>query len=185
MSQNYFSKINTALRKVPGPFYASFTNLPLKIAVITGRRTFLVHQLHQKYGPVVRVAPGEVSIVDAEACRIIHRAGSGFPKSPYYARFIDKPVPTLFAMIGSREHGERRKVFARAFSKTEIRSIWEPMVKETIQLALDKIDSDLKSGKADLLKWLLFMATDISAHLMFGDSFRTLENGEVSFSRYS
>ena len=164
---------------MPGPFYARFTNLPLKVAVITGRRTFLVHELHQKYGPVVRVSPSEVSIVDAEACRTIHKAGSGFPKSPYYARFIDKPVPTLFAMMSSKEHSERRRIFARAFSKTEIRSTWETMVKETIELALDRIAGDLESGKADIMKWLLFMATDVSGQLMFGESFRTLENGEV------
>jgi cytochrome P450 len=177
---NYFSNTSVTLRKVPGPFYARLTNLPLKMAVITGRRTFLVHELHQKYGPVVRVSPSEVSIVDAEACRTIHKAGSGFPKSPYYARFIDKPVPTLFAMMGSKEHSERRRVFARAFSKTEIRSTWETMVKETIELALDKIAGDLKNGKADIMKWLLFMATDVSGQLMFGESFHTLENGEVN-----
>ncbi|RGP71225.1 cytochrome p450 [Fusarium longipes] len=177
---NYFSKPNVALLKVPGPLYARFTNLPLKIAVITGRRTFFVHQLHQKYGPVVRVSPSEVSVVDAEACKMIHKAGSGFPKSPYYARFIDKPVPTLFAMMSSKDHSERRRVFARAFSKTEIRSTWDPMVRETVQLALDKIAGDLVSGKADIMKWLLFMATDISGHLMFGESFRTLENGEMA-----
>ncbi|KAF4986348.1 hypothetical protein FGRMN_10875 [Fusarium graminum] len=150
------------------------------MAVITGRRTFFVHGLHQKYGPVVRVSPSEVSIIDAEACRTIHKAGSGFPKSPYYARFIDKPVPTLFAMMTSEEHAERRRVFARAFSKTEVRLTWEPMVKQTIQLALDKIATDLQTGKADILKWLLLMAIDVSGHLMFGESFHTIENGEIN-----
>ena len=47
-------KIKTALlsdlRKVPGPWYAPWTNLILKLQVIKGRRVHYIHALHLKYG---------------------------------------------------------------------------------------------------------------------------------------
>lgn len=40
-------------------------------------------------------------------------------------------------------------------------------------------------GSADILKWFTLMASDVSSHLMFGESFHTLEQGEMNeFMRY-
>ena len=111
---------------------------------------------------------------------MIHKPGSGYLKSDWYRRFIDKPVPTLFSMADAKQHAIRRKLFSRAFSKSEIRTRWEPMVKQTAELALDNICRELASGEVNILKWWLSMAADVSVHLMFGESFRILENGEVS-----
>ena len=49
-----------------------------------------------------------------------------------------------------------------------------------VQMVAAKIKSDAMSGTADILKWWTFMATDVSAHLMFGESFNMIERGEVS-----
>src|SRR5262245_20377429 len=70
----YFSP----LRNIPGPWHAHLTNLRLKIAVITGKRLHYVHDLHARYGPLVRISPKEIAVNDAEAFRQIHRIGSGF-----------------------------------------------------------------------------------------------------------
>jgi len=40
-------------------------------------------------------------------------------------------------------------------------------------------------GAADVLKWWLFMASDIIGELSFGESFHGLEHGEVSGSTHS
>jgi hypothetical protein len=37
-------------------------------------------------GPVIRVGPNEVSILDAGACKAIYAAGSGFRKTEFYVR---------------------------------------------------------------------------------------------------
>ncbi|KFA50662.1 hypothetical protein S40293_04868 [Stachybotrys chartarum IBT 40293] len=177
---DYRSETRKALRRIPGPLYTSFTNLPLKSAVLTGRRTGFIHSLHQKYGAVVRISPKEISIVDPEASKVIHRAGSGFWKSDWYARFTNQPVPTLFTMADPKQHAERRRLLARGFSKSEVRARWEPVVRQTAERALDKMNQDLIRGKADILKWWLHMATDVSSHFMFGESFGTLETGKAN-----
>ena len=54
-------------------------------------------------------------------------------------------------------------------------------MKARVELAIQKMTAEVKSrGCMDVLKWWLFMATDIIGELSFGDSFRMLEIGKVS-----
>ena len=171
----------TPLRKVPGPWFAPFTNLRLKVANITGRRVYYVDDLHHKYGPVVRIAPTEVVVNDISAFREIHRIGGGFNKSVWYQQLNRTTRPGVFAMTDPKQHASRRKLFARAFSKTFLRQHWEPLVFEKAQLAVSRMKEELTTQNiSDVMKWWMFLATDVSTHLMFGESFRCLETGEVS-----
>lgn len=45
---------------------------------------------------------------------------------------------------------------------------------------LDERSEKSNKGKVDVLKRWTFMSSDIAAHLMFGESFQTMENGKVS-----
>lgn len=94
---------------MPGPLYARFTNLPLKLAVLSGRRIYHVHELHQRYGPVVRIAPNELAIADAQAHKKIHSASSGFVKSQWYHDMVNGDRDGIFAMNG-REHAARKQL---------------------------------------------------------------------------
>jgi len=168
----------TPLRKVPGPWFAAFSHLRLKAANITGNRVYYVDDLHRKYGPVVRIAPTEVVVNDVSAFREIHRIGGGFNKSTWYQQLNRTDRPGVFAMADPKQHAVRRKLFARAFSKTFLRQHWEPLVHEKAQLAVSRMKEELATQKtADVMKWWMFLATDVSTHLMFGESFRCLENG--------
>lgn len=82
-------------------------------------------------------------------------------------------------MRNLKEHGQRRRLFARGFSKTYLREHWEPTVREKAVLAVEKIKADAISGTSDLMKWWTFMATDIVGVLGFGESFGMLELGQV------
>ncbi|RHZ67969.1 cytochrome P450 [Aspergillus thermomutatus] len=172
-------KFRSPLRRVPGPFYTNVTRLPLKLSIITGQRIYFVHRLHQKYGLIVRIAPDEVSIASLEDFKEIHRVGSSFLKSEWYEKFTGPGEPGVFNMRDPRQHGQRRKLFARPFSKSELRRTWEPVVKEKVQLAVSRIRGELAAeGRADILKWWTFLATDVSGHLMFGESFDMLTLGK-------
>ncbi|KAF5865449.1 hypothetical protein ETB97_003707 [Aspergillus alliaceus] len=55
----------------------------------------------------------------------------------------------------------RTQFFARPFLKSELRRVWELVIREKVQLAVSQILQDLKvDGKPDLLKWWMFLATD-------------------------
>ena len=71
-------------RHVPGPFIAKLTPKWLSYRDIAGTRTASLHELHQVYGPVVRVAPGELSFADPLAIKEIYGQGTPYMKSPFY-----------------------------------------------------------------------------------------------------
>jgi cytochrome P450 len=166
---------------VPGPWYARYTNLPLKLAVISGRRIHFVHALHQKYGPYVRISPNEIAVNDLAGCKQLHGIGSGFVKNQWYMDVTLDRKPGLFTLRDVRAHAAQRRLFARPFSKTFLREHWEEAVREKISYAVTRMEDELeRKGKVDVMKWWILMASDVSSHLMFGDSFHTLERGEVN-----
>jgi cytochrome P450 len=168
------------LNAVPGPAVAKWVNWGLKLQVISGRRMYYVHQLHQKYGPFVRIAPDEVSVADPATFARIHKIGSGYEKSAWYGEFTSFPRPTLFVMRDPKVHGARRRLLARGFSKTYLRQNWEEVVREKIRLVVSKLkEESVENGSANILKWWTLMATDVAVHLMFGESFRMIEQGKV------
>lgn len=55
------------LRAVPGPWANKVSELPAALALVTGNQHVYYRSLHDKYGPVVRVSPNELSFVRPEA----------------------------------------------------------------------------------------------------------------------
>ena len=70
-----------AIRKIPAPFPAAFSNLWLMWQCRNGRRYLAVDAAHKKYGKVVRIQPNHVSIADLDAINVIYGHGNGFLKA--------------------------------------------------------------------------------------------------------
>ncbi|KAJ6120464.1 hypothetical protein N7523_004744 [Penicillium sp. IBT 18751x] len=173
-----YKVFKSPLRHIPGPITTRFTRLPLKLATISGQQIYYIHDLHQRYGQIVRISPTEVSVSSLPDFKEIHRVGSGFVKSDWYSSFTPGREG-VFAMQDVKKHAQRRKLFARPFSKSAIRSSWEHVVKEKVQLMVSQIWNELETtGICDILKWSTFLATDVSGHLMFGESFNMLGTGQ-------
>ena len=62
----------TPLRSIPGPFLASISKLWIFNQQRGYQRQKVDINLHKKYGPIVRVAPNEVSVSSPEALRKIY-----------------------------------------------------------------------------------------------------------------
>ena len=76
------------LAHLPGPWICAITRLPLMYHEFSGKRRSFIHDLHLKYGPVVRVAPDEVSFATREALKEIYTSGgSGYDKTSFYSLF--------------------------------------------------------------------------------------------------
>jgi hypothetical protein len=68
------------LRDIPGPFLARFTRLWYFNEIYKGSFEQTNIELHKRYGPIVRIAPGEYSVDDVEAARTIYGHGTAFIK---------------------------------------------------------------------------------------------------------
>lgn len=84
----------SSLARLPGPKICAVTRLPLMYNEFKGNRRRFIHGLHLKYGPVVRIAPDEVSFATWEAAKEIYSSGgSGYDKTTFYHLFsnFDRP----------------------------------------------------------------------------------------------
>ncbi|KAL4939190.1 hypothetical protein BDV06DRAFT_225271 [Aspergillus oleicola] len=173
--------LTSPLSRIPGPLYTKFTRLPLKLSILAGQRIYFIDTLHKAYGHIVRISPTEISISSLPEFKEIHRVGSPFLKSKWYEEFVMGETPGVFNMRDSKQHAARRRLFARAFSKTVLRREWEGVVRLKVQKAVERMKGDMTrpdgDGKCDILKWWTFLATDVAGHLMFGDDFGMLELG--------
>lgn len=178
-----YKALRNPLRSLPGPWHSRFTRLPLKIAIMSGRRAFYVHALQQTYGSIVRIAPNEVAISDPEGLAVIHRIGSGFRKTEWYHEFVAQPGRyNVFTMTDPKDHAARRRLLARPFSRSFLLQHWHDTVRELTRFAVSRMREAAtgNDGKLDVLQWWTFMTMDVAGRLMYGHDFNTMARGTVS-----
>ncbi|KAF3064495.1 hypothetical protein GL218_01155 [Daldinia childiae] len=109
--------IASPLRTIPGPRISLFSSWILKYHELHAHRTRYVHSLHQKYGPVVRIAPNEVSFASLEGVKEIYGSGgSGYDKTEFYNLFTIYGRSTL----KREDHARRKRVLADRYANTNI-----------------------------------------------------------------
>ena len=86
---------NDPLAKYPGPFIARFSNLWMCYHTWSCHLPERVLELHQRYGPIVRVGPNSLDFDCKAAIPIIYKSGRSMPKSDFYQGFT-AIQPNLF-----------------------------------------------------------------------------------------
>ena len=71
------------LQSIPGPLLASFTDLWRAYHQNVGNWTNTLRQLHEIYGPFVRLGPNTVSVIDAAAVSTIYSMHGEFKKASF------------------------------------------------------------------------------------------------------
>lgn len=92
------------LKDIPGPFWARFTTLWYFKRVHHGAFEQDNILLHQKYGPVVRVAPNQYSISETAAIKTVYGTGSRFAKSAWYDAWKHPAQWTVFSDRDIKRH---------------------------------------------------------------------------------
>ena len=116
----YLSK--PVLRAIPGPASFAITRYRLALEAWNARSIQTVHQLHLRYGPVVRIGPNEISFNSLSALRQIYGAGSGFERTSFYKMFDAYGHPNLFTFSSGKDHRERKKLISHIYSNQVILS---------------------------------------------------------------
>lgn len=135
-----FIRLRSPITKLPGPKYTIFTAAWLKVMEFGGQRRLYIHDLHLKYGPVVRLGPNEASFSSVEAMKEIYTSGgSGFDRTEFYDLFMQFGTRTLFSTPPKGPHSQRKRILADRYANTNI------MRPETIQGLQDRARSFLKN----------------------------------------
>ncbi|KGO76743.1 Cytochrome P450, E-class, group I [Penicillium italicum] len=173
-----YRRLRNPLSHIPGPEISKWTEAIYTYNWLNGKTPMYVHQLHEKYGPIVRISPDQIDICDTNAVKEIHKTNSRFAKTDFYRKLTTGDVPTTFSTADRNFHTHHRRLLASPISDSSLTHL-EPLIANRVRVAVDKITMDLKDhGATDVFKWWLFMATDIIGELTFGDSFRMLEVGK-------
>ena len=153
------------LSKFPGPRLSAFSKLPRILAMVRGDEATTYAGLHQKYGPVVRTGPKELSYASgANAFKDIY----GFKKHdrphPYKdPMFYTKPLNNVDSIITADDvnHGRQRKILSHAFSDKALKE-QEPLMKKWAELMRKKLAERAEGeNTADMLKYYNCTTFDI------------------------
>jgi cytochrome P450 len=118
---------------------------------MSGDRTSTIHALHSKYGPVVRIAPNELSFSDINHIKDIYGQSSVFMKSPVYDSFGRRGI---FTMRNKEEHRARRKLLSHPFAQSNIFTI-ESLIVAHVEKLSTRI-SNSAGTPIDTLHWFRY-----------------------------
>lgn len=118
------------LRHVPGPVIAKITSLLIKFHDVRLQRNRKIYEWHQKYGDLVMIAPGQVSVSSLSSTRDIYSFFGRHPKSTYFDHFSVYGSRCIFTTRGCHDHQMMRK---RTFQLYQPKSIHRPAVVEPIR----------------------------------------------------
>ncbi|KAI0133364.1 cytochrome P450 [Hypoxylon sp. NC0597] len=172
-----YTTLSSPLAKLPGPWHTKWTDAVLKYTTIKGRRPSWVHSLHEKYGPVVRISPIEVSVQDPSATNQMYSVKNEFVKAKWYDDF-QPDFKNVFSTTDIHYHRRHRRLLASEISESGLNA-HKPVVESKVRLTIERMAEEMaERGVTDVYRWALYMATDVIGELSFGSSFRMLETKE-------
>ncbi|KAI0017179.1 cytochrome P450 [Xylariomycetidae sp. FL0641] len=187
-----YKRYASPLRSYPGPWLASCSRVWKVYSTATEASQFDHIALHQKYGPVVRIAPNELSFASPQAARGVLAAGKRFYKTDFYSVFPPPENPDIFTETREDVHALKKKVANVPYSMAAMRQL-SPFIDDTIEFFLARLDTfcrpaaedaSLKEAgvappkqQVDLGAWLHYFAFDVLGEVAFGRSFGFLAAG--------
>ncbi|KAE9980669.1 hypothetical protein BLS_008476 [Venturia inaequalis] len=161
------------LRSYPGPWYARISRLWYINRAFTGTLPCDIKKLHDQYGPVVRIAPNELSYNHPGAWQAIYGSNASsetglkqlFRKDPvFYASFLDKQDTMIDAEDES--HRDQKKPLSYRFSHRAIVSTQDILTKYHL-LMIQKLKQYMASHNEpiDMNVWVPNCVLDISSML--------------------
>jgi cytochrome P450 len=162
------------LARYKGPLLWRAFQFPSLAGMLAGNLPFRVKQLHDQYGPIVRIGPNELSFTDERAWKDIFQRRD-FLRPPQWGARPPGVEAHNFISAPADVHGRLRKAFAPAFSDKALLG-YEPLIRMYFDKLLARLDSS-PAPAVDMMEWLNFTTFDIIGELCWGQSFDCLDSG--------
>lgn len=128
------------LNKIPGPYFTRLSKFAFCAKNIKFNSHHVLKDLHDKYGPFLRLGPNDISVIDADGTQVVSGADSKCTKAPWYDQ--DFPHISMHTTRSRKMHDVRRKVWAPAFSDKALRG-YEKRIQGLNDLLISKLrDTD-------------------------------------------
>ncbi|KAF4461595.1 benzoate 4-monooxygenase cytochrome p450 [Fusarium albosuccineum] len=173
------------LSRFPGPFTAQFSNFSHCKRFLGGKQPYEMLKLHQRYGPVVRIAPNELSFNTHGSWRDIYDKRKGhmpFIKSDFYdGGSFAAEAHSIVSERDPEKHAQMRKYLRDAFSDRSLRE-QESLINHSVDEFIDRIGEEGSSlSGIDIVMWFNLLTFDIIGGLAFGQSFGGVSSGTEHF----
>ncbi|KAJ1966996.1 hypothetical protein IWQ62_002124 [Dispira parvispora] len=184
----YYQIFLSPLAAIPGPLLCKIITTRYRLSFLQGilyRRTVV---WHQKYGPIVRIGPNVVSIIDKTAIRQVHNSYE-FVKARSWYHAFEQFAPGMFTASNEQVHRQLRRIFQPAFTPKALRGV-EGVITEVgpsslVEMWGEKLLAarEAKGGGqekgviVDLYHDLSFMLLDIITQLSLGKAVGVLKQG--------
>ncbi|KAF2023284.1 cytochrome P450 monooxygenase-like protein, partial [Setomelanomma holmii] len=164
------------LAKFPGPKLRGAFYFPAYYEIAKGDVVYKQHELHERFGDIVRIAPNTLSIIKPEAWKDVYGQGhkAPMPKCPeFYWRGASVAADIIAA--DDSDHTRIRRLLNYAFSEQALKS-QEQIINSYITLLISQLSKQASAGSAvDVMAYLNFATFDITGDLSFDESFGALE----------
>ncbi|KAF5337488.1 hypothetical protein D9758_013608 [Tetrapyrgos nigripes] len=171
-----FQRLFNPLIQFPGPTLAKWTSYYMAYYDIWKGGSWIeqLQELHQLYGPVVRVAPNQLHFNDPQAYVDIYSSTSKFTKDPdFYGLF---PMnDSLFTQTDPRKVSARKPLVAPFFSRQTVLTL-EETIQSTVDTLIRQLLKNHSSSQrpANLNLALRSAAFDIITTYCFAKSINTV-----------
>ncbi|KAK0392637.1 hypothetical protein NLU13_2132 [Sarocladium strictum] len=173
------------LRHYPGPKLWAISRLPRNYVNLKGRLAWKIRDLHDRYGPVVRIAPDELSYTSGAAWKKIYGQ-----RSPEFPKVLDGRGIAPASIGGRRtlateeldRHTSLRRAINPAFSERALRE-QEYYFQNYTDSFIKQIGKRSKDGPVDMSLWFNLLSFDIMSDLAFGTPAGCLDNADQPWIR--
>ncbi|KAF4549640.1 Cytochrome P450-like protein 81 [Elsinoe fawcettii] len=183
ISTAVYNRYFTGISHVPGPWLASLSNI-WRYQIARTFRPEQVHiNLHERYGPVVRLGPNIVSVSDPSALQTIYAPNAGFVKSAFYrvqqTLSMGQPLLTLFTTLNEAAHARLRRAVSNAYAMSTLVQ-FEPLVDSTTSAFLEQLSKRfaVEGTVLDFGTWLQYYAFDVIGELTFSKRLGFVDGGK-------
>lgn len=151
------------LRKYPGPKLWAISRIPWNWVNLHGRLAWRLRELHQQYGPVVRIAPDELSYTTSTAWKKIYGQ-----RTPEFSKALDGrglAPPSINGIKGivtedQNRHSRLRRAIAPAFSERALRDQEGYLQSHSTNL-VQQLKKRCYEGPQDVVKWFSLTTFDV------------------------
>ncbi|CAF9929306.1 MAG: hypothetical protein GOMPHAMPRED_005365 [Gomphillus americanus] len=160
------------LAKIPGPPLAIATYLYEWYYDIWHHGTYnsRLPQLHEKYGPVLRLNPDEVHVLDHEYYPEVFNNTSGRVDKPEHIAGMIGPYPTTFGTAGYELHRLRRSAVSGFFSRAAVIEL-APAIMRPLNILCDRLQNATQTEETLNMRYFFEAVTrDVIADYCFARS---------------
>ncbi len=151
--------------------------------LLRGRIPFWIKACHDRYGPIVRVSPNELSFDNEAAWKDIYGSRSGhlnFHKDPVHVGSVETipgSTASTITMANDADHARQRRALSHTFS-TKALLEQEHIIRFYIDKFSNKMKEFAQAGTpVDLVAWFAYCTFDVIGDMALGEPFGCMDSG--------